>query len=91
MNTTTTRVTALLSEPVTYRYTCTEDGKEYRNTLPAGAPVRVPGYVQDGTTFVDGIARPTLHGGGVHVTDVFDPCGGHFVPQGAVVDAYVAH
>ena len=67
--TTTTATFTQLAERAVIRYIDPEApvGTESTRVLAPGAWVLVQGVTRDGDLFVDGIARPTSHGGGVHV------------------------
>lgn len=75
-----------LKEPAYVTYTDYEDGRTYRRLIKKGGLALVRGVVRDGNLFVKGIARPTIHGGGVHVQARDAETGADF---SAIVDAYV--
>lgn len=57
-------------------FTVTDEiGSDHLIRRPPGSLVLVRGWDRDGVFFVHGIARPTMHGGGVH-TQVCDTATG---------------
>jgi hypothetical protein len=70
MNTTaaTTTVMVQLVSRGTYTHTDNETGIETRRVVAKGSWVAVDGYIVNGRKVVPGVARPTMHGGGVHTT-----------------------
>lgn len=84
--TATGTIVVTLTDPTRYQHQDSEDGQFYPVDLPAGAAVLTTGRHDRGYAFVPGVARPTMHGGGVHTT-VRDPNTG--TAFRAIVDAYV--
>ena len=62
---------------------------ETDDLAPAGAPVIVQGFHYDGATWVNGVARPTYQGGGIHV-EAGRLLNGDIVENIVVHGAYVA-
>lgn len=79
-----------LRDSITYRMPNLETGGERVVRCAPGHLVLVDAVTDGFVYFVDGIAAPTMHGGGVH-TKATDPQTGHRLPSVIVNGVYVRH